>query len=196
MVRDGQIVRPSGPRSWTPTTKSSDEAAQKIAAGGLDAPAPYIYDVDGVESRVAQFQFYQRLEQAHAAPWIHAGCRTPEDAMDTFFAGAEAITVELRHMPEDTIAELAGLAEGEIHLGAALDATMPRPRELARIVQAHGLAGVVLQSAASDEARRLESAAMELRTLGVEATLLRLGAAPVPHNVEPQLARIVESPSG
>jgi hypothetical protein len=172
LVREGLVVDEDGPRSWAPrTTTASQSVAMIKAASTADVPA-YVYDVDGVEAKAAQHSFYQKLEQAHVGPWIHPGCRTAEDAMDAFFAGAEAITVDVRHMPEETMTDLGEIAEGEIHLAAPVDGSGPRPRELARLVGAHGMAGVVLMLEGATDPKRVDAVVAELASLGVARSLL------------------------
>src|ERR1051325_8867731 len=102
LVRDGRLVERTGVRSWRPLVEAeTDEAAmRRLRASVPPQELVYLFDVDGVEAGAANHEFYQKLERAHVPPWIDAGCRTAEDAMDAFFAGAEVLTVRLDAMAE------------------------------------------------------------------------------------------------
>lgn len=174
-VRGQLLVRPAGPRRWTALVESPQQTVDRIRAMGPTEGYVYIYDVDGVEAGAPSHDLYQRLERAHVPLWLHLGCRTPEDAMDAFFAGAEALTIERRHMDDEALHELAELTEGEIHLMFAFQGRSLRPElrgfQLQRLVQEHRLSGIVFQPEASSDGHALNAYAGEVRRHGVTTSL-------------------------
>lgn len=124
LIRDGKLVRRTGPREYRVLEPATDPV--KIVKSALPPEElVYIWDVDGVEAGAPNHEFYQRLERNRIPPWIDAGCRTPEDAMDAFFAGAEVLTVRLEHMSEAHLADFADLAEYEFHLSLPFSGAQP-----------------------------------------------------------------------
>lgn len=174
-VRSGAVVRAAGPRRWDPLTRTEPEAVARIKGVAPPDGLVYVYDVDGVEAGAPSLDFYQRLERARVPLWLHTGCRTPEDAMDAFFAGAQALTIERRHMNDGAIRELAELAEGEIHLMLPFQGRAPRPDlrafELQRFVQANGLSGIVLRPEPPCDGHALNAYAGDVRHHGAPTSL-------------------------
>lgn len=196
LLREGRLVREAGERDWRPVTRGPDESLDRIRASKGEA-AVYLYDVDGVEAHAPDVSFYQRLERLLVPMWIHAGCRTPEDAMDVYFAGAESLTVDLAAVGEPTFRELADLAEGELHVGLGMRGRklVPdvRPFDLHRLAQDTGLSGVVLDPEPGVDLHHASSLMGELRRHGLPLTLL-LRRAPEARRLAVEADRIAEAP--
>ncbi|HLE47518.1 MAG TPA: hypothetical protein VI818_04405 [Candidatus Thermoplasmatota archaeon] len=175
IVRSGRLIG-GRPRAWDRRGLEGEAAIEAIAAARKPDEMPYLFDADGVDAGAPQHEFYQRLERRGIHPWIEAGVRTPEDAMDAFFAGAEALTLDLRLLRRETLLELAGLAEGELHLGLGFVGreTVPafRAWELQRVAHDTQASGVVLQPDAGADAHALAGFAKELQSQRIQASLL------------------------
>lgn len=174
-VRNGNLVRESGPRKWTPVIAEPALAVDEIKRATPTEGLVYVYDVDGVEAGAPDHGFYQRLERAHVAAWIQPGCRNEGQVMDAFFAGAEALTLEPRFLDREDLLELAALMEGEAHLGFPFRGTQTvpdmRPAEVARLVVKSHCRGVVLDPVADAAPDRLSSFVRDLLALSVAVTI-------------------------
>lgn len=197
LLREGRLVRQLGERDWRPFTRGPDESLERIKTAPRGEATVYLYDVDGVEAHAPNLSFYQRLERFQVPLWIHAGCKTPEDAMDVFFAGAESLTVDLASVGEAGLRELSDLAEGELHLGVGMRgrALVPavRPFDLHRLAQETGIAGIVLDPEPGVDLHHAASLAGELRRHGLPITIL-LRRLPEARVLAGETDRIAEMP--
>lgn len=172
-VRRGELVRPTGPRAWESWAgrEGGAAAAQLLYEKHQSL---YVWDVDGNEFGEANLDFYQRLERAHVFPWVDAGCRNPEDVMDVFFAGSEAVTIQLRHMGGEALREVAAMAEADLYVGVGVERgeleRRMRPRELIELVRAIDATGVVLYEGASVDFHAAENIAGEIQRNGFPVT--------------------------
>ncbi|MBI2077784.1 MAG: hypothetical protein HYT80_05345 [Euryarchaeota archaeon] len=172
------------PGAWSKTAVHGEAAVEAVVAVSRAERVPYVYDVGGVEAGAPQHEFYQRLERRGVHPWVEAGVRSPEDAMDAFFAGADALTLDLRLLRRATLLELAGLAEGELHLAVGFRGreAFPtlKPWELQRVVADTNATGVVVEPDAAHDAHALDAFARELESQRVAASLLSWDASAPP----------------
>jgi uncharacterized protein related to proFAR isomerase len=125
LIQDGKLVRRSGLRTFEPIDRGIDDTLKVMKAAVPPDELVYVWDVDGIQAGAANHEFYQKLERKRIPPWIDAGCRNAEDAMDAFFAGAEVLTVRVEHMDEAKLSDFAEIAEGEFHLGVGFSTRHP-----------------------------------------------------------------------
>lgn len=168
-VQKGRFVVPDGAGGWRPGPDGSDvERARKLFAAH---DALYVFDLDAQTSGASNVEFYQTLEKRHVFPWLDVGARRPEDVMDAFFAGAEAITVQLRHMPPDLLEEVGGMAEADFHVGLTLERGGLEKglavRDVEELVGRVGATGVVLYEGVDADVSIAAAVADELKKAGV-----------------------------
>lgn len=176
LVRGGRLVRSTGPRAWQPIEHGPPDALRILRSAAPKDGLVYLWDVDGVASGAANHEFYQRLERERIFAWIDAGCRDAEDAMDAFFAGAEALTVRLDRMTPDRLRDFADIAEGEFHIGVRFpgadpDSSVPG-MELRRLVGDLGANGIVLEAESGTDRLAFQRFGRLLTDGGVPLTVL------------------------
>lgn len=178
-------MEPNGAGAWR--TIGKPEAALDRARGAYAAAdGLYVIDLDGQFSGVANLPFFQALDRRGVYPWVDAGCRKPEDAMDVLFAGAESLTIQLRHMEPRKLAEVRELVEAELHVGFTVDERgleqQLRPRDVLELAQRISATGIVLYEGERADLHSAENAAFELVRAGVPVTwVARPGSALTPH---------------
>lgn len=169
-VRGGRLVTPDPEGGWRKDgTPESD--TDRVAELFRKHEHVYLVDLDGQKSGVANLEFYQRLERRQVSPWVDGGCRKPEDAMDLLFAGAEALTIQPRHMPPKAVAEVRDLAEADLHLGYTIEARgleqRLAPRDALDLARRLDAKGVVLYEADGADYHAAENIAYEITRSGV-----------------------------
>ena len=198
LVRNGQLVARTGPRSYRPLLSGSEDPIKTMKAALPPTELVYVWDVDGVEAGAANHDFYQRLERQRVAPWIDPGCRNPEDAMDAFFAGAEVLTVRVEHMSEEKLVDFADIAENEFHVAVPFPGTHPDAPitawDLRRLVGELHAQGVVLEAAPGTDKDALVKFVKLVQAGGIEVTLLSTESVPWLRGVasENAVARLIE----
>ncbi len=175
LVRGGKLVRRTGPRAYEPLFGASDPF-KLIKAAVPPAELVYLWDVDGVEAGAANHEFYQKIERNRISPWVDAGCRNPEDAMDAFFAGAEVLTVRLGHMDESKLTDFADIAEYEFHLALKFSSTHPDSPltawDVRRLVGELHAQGVVLEASPTTDRASFTKFIRLVQTGGIEVSVL------------------------
>ena len=168
-------MRRTGPRSYDPLEGASDPA-KTIKSALPPEELVYLWDVDGVEAGAANHEFYQKLERQRVSPWVDAGCRNPEDAMDAFFAGAEVLTVRFGHMDESQLSDFADLAEYEFHVALAFSTTHPdvplTAWDVRRLVGELHAQGAVIEATSTTDPAAFGKFVKLVNSGGVEVTAL------------------------
>lgn len=201
LVRGQKLVRRTGPRSYEPLVGASDPY-KVIKAAVPPAELVYLWDVDGVEAGAANHEFYQRLERNRISPWVDAGCRNPEDAMDAFFAGAEVLTVRVEHMDEAKLADFADIAEYEFHLALRFSGKHPDSPltawDMRRLVGELHAQGVILEASPTTDRNAFAKFVTLVRNGGIEVSVLSTETVPWLMDVakETSAERIIFPPEG
>lgn len=199
VVRGGKLVRRTGPRSYEPLFGASDPH-KLIKAAVPPAELVYIWDADGIEAGAANHEFYQKLERNRIAPWVDAGCRNPEDAMDAFFAGAEVLTVRVEHMDEAKLADFADMAEYEFHLALRFSTKHPDSPltawDMRRLVGELHAKGVILEASPTTDRTSFSKFVGLVRNGGIEVSVLSTEKIPWLRDValETSAERIISPP--
>lgn len=169
-VQRGHFVAPDGAGGWKPAfepAKEIDHARRLFEA----ADSLYVIDLDSQAAGVANLDFYQTLERKRVFPWLDVGARKVEDVMDAFFAGAESITVQLRHMPPDDLEEVGGLAEADFYVGVTMERNNLekglRPADLVGLAERVAATGIVLYEGADGDLHSAENVALELQKVTI-----------------------------
>ena len=175
LVRGGKLVRRTGPRSYVPL-EAGAEPLKTMKSAIPPEEVLYVWDVDGVEAGAANHEFYQKLERQRIAPWIDAGCRNAEDAMDAFFAGAEVLTVRLEHMDESKMMDFADIAEYDFHIALRFSGEHPDSPltawDIRRLVGELHAQGAVLEASTTTNRREFTRFAQLVQSGGIDVSLL------------------------
>lgn len=169
-VHRGEFVQPDGAGGWKPwgDEKTATERARKLYT---EHESVYVFDVDAQLAGKANLGFYQSLEKRHVFPWVDVGARKPEDVMDAFFAGAESITIQLRHMPPELLEEVGDLSEADFYLGFNVEGRGLerglKAQDIAGLVERAGATGVVLYETEGSDFHAAENVAFELQRQGL-----------------------------
>jgi hypothetical protein len=180
-VQDGRFVQPDGSGGWRPWGEG-DAALERARKLYAERESLYVFDLDAQLSGTANLEFYQSLEKKRVFPWVDVGARKTEDVMDAFFAGAEAITIQLRHMPPEMLEDVGDLAEADFYVGFAAEPRGIekglRAQDLVDLVGRVGATGVVLYESDGADFHTAENVAFELKRAGVPTAWVgRAGSA-------------------
>lgn len=170
-VKQGHVVHPAR-RKWLPVAEH-EAALDQVADLFKQHDAVYVLDQDGQFSGVANLEFLQQLERKRVHPWVDAGPRTSEDAMDLLFAGVETLTLRPQHMGPEKIHDVAELSDVPLHAGIELAterSQWPTIAAITDLVQRSGVHGIVLIEEAQTPWRDAENLAHELKRTGLEVT--------------------------
>jgi hypothetical protein len=169
-VQNGQLVVPDGEGGWKPAAERGQESAHARKLQEAHERV-YLYDLDAQFAGTAPLDFYQRLERDRVHPWLDVGARKPEDVMDAFFAGAEALTIQLRHMPPELMEEVGEMAEADFYVGLTVDRAGVekglRPRDVVQLAQRVAATGVVLYEDEGADLHAAENVAFDLQRAGL-----------------------------
>lgn len=172
-VNEGRAVRPDATKGWVRLADAEKTVEMGRRLFGTHESL-YVVDVDGQFSGVADLELYQTLERQRVFPWVDAGCRKPEDAMDILFAGAEAMTIQLRHMEPAMLQEVTEMAEADLHIGLTVDASglekRLRSRDVVELSQRVGAKGVVLYEGEGGNFHAAENAGFDFLRAGLSST--------------------------
>lgn len=178
-IQGGRLggMRPDG--SFAPASEPAPDVARKLYAR---REALYIIDLDGQFNGACNLPLFQQLERRQVFAWIDAGCRKPEDVMDVFFAGAESVTLQLRHLSPEMLEEVGEIAEAEIHLGFTVEGRGLekglRPADVVGLVERVGATGVVLYEGPGSDFHSAENIAFELQRAGIPTTWVERAGSP------------------
>lgn len=179
-VKDGRPVRAGPGGRWVAAAR--DDGVGWVAKLFEASKAVYVYDLDGQTAGAANLPFLQSLEKRQVFPWVDAAPRSPEDAMDILFAGAEALTIQPKRMGDEHLADLVGLADADLHVAFStgvhgIDGGV-RPRDAVELAQRLGAKGIVLYETPTSDLQRALDAAFEVTRAGLAAAWMGRPGSP------------------
>ena len=97
-------------------TSASDELLDTID----ESQILYLHDLDGIEKDKPNLCTVQRLSKSHEL-WVDSGPRNLGDVVDSFMAGATAITIRETLFPQITLSKIREISENKIYVNINLE---------------------------------------------------------------------------